>query len=227
MTNRSAPPTFTWVLGIPSGGTSATAGVLSRLGVPMGSVSPALGAWGRKYSLYECSRAMSAMSQFQPWARETPLVDAKTAADVCGEYVRNRRTEHPEGPIGAKAWVNFAATHPSFWSSSVRGLFVQRDLEETLRSFDRYNQNNPSRTEIGATREAAYIAGLWHNQQKALEVAPPDQVFGFHYEMLNAVPESVVPEIADWLGITDTTKIMRAVDFIVNYDGRQRETMNA
>lgn len=196
------------VLGVPSGGTSAVAGVLAALGVNMGHTSPDGCAW----HTHECTALGAIVSDAWPANWGDSRVDTRMTIEPFRSYVSRRPQSSPWGfkhPC-AQIILQYAEAH---FSNRLTIVSVERPLETSITSWvRRIRKHDPT---PGAEHGwAAFITKMWSIKQAVWLIRPPDVTIRFQ-ELLDE-PEEVITELARELGL-DQSKVDIAVATIAHH----------
>lgn len=175
------PPPFVLVAGLPSGGTSAIAGVLHHLGVNMLSGRASINAKGRWYKTFEDPYFFrSVLDRVHPYGRQ-PKLATRDALLGLANYVADRRSRSScTTPLGLKAWWQWASNNSGFeaWRAeeNIKIVYVRRPLAETAQSYLGY-ERRAGRPLEGPAEDAflKYLADL----DKWNRMLDPDVSFDF------------------------------------------------
>lgn len=219
MVARDAGQRFLIVLGIPTGGTSAVAGVLAKLGVDMGNVEMGLkGAQGqaRPYDTWEDG----SLRQLCLRGGRRPI-----ECEEFVNYVAARKLEGPRrhrepwgdvmswpisGVVGAKhphvcTLARFPMNHIRRVFANVEIVHVHRPLEHAINMDSRYFARRPLRK--------GFLERMYFQLHRILDIVPARMTVS--YNMLTNAPEMVVPWIAEGLELgTKPDLISEAVQSI-------------
>jgi hypothetical protein len=198
---------FYLVVGTPTGGTSAVAGVLHHLGVDMGDLSAAHeGAPGqrRPYHTYECREFRRVCMRNRP----------VTVEKVAGYVMERQRYKGVRQTRIFKGKQSQGVKHPQtcrlgrFDADALRPLVdlgvclvrVERPLTDILRGDARYH---------GRRMRPDYLRSMFHDLE-ALCIAWPGEKLIVRYPMLTADPSLVVRGLAAQLCFEPTEAAIEA-----------------
>ena len=131
---------FTWVVGVPNGGTSCVAKIIDTLGVFMGDIPKKRAPFGRSYRAYEAKDFWPVINNHHPWMSTHRCPDVEAFAEACAEYARGRNKKQPMMEHGVKLWMNEALHSDVLFNGDHRFVFVDRPFERCISGFQRYNK---------------------------------------------------------------------------------------
>lgn len=202
-----------FVLGTPSGGTSAVAGMLSRLGVDMGQSIRSR----RPYAIFEDRRVRDyacpapegdVTRQIIPSQRDT----WRDFRAYCEMRLREAHGRPCGVKIGSTAWLG----DPDPGSLPIRIVRVRRPLEHSIRSNWKYGKEQGQK----AIRRAMQVTGYWACCEELCRIAPHLHVHTIDFYALLETPAIHVAGLVHALELEPEREQMRkAAAFI---DGRMR-----
>ncbi len=182
-----------YVLFVPHGGSSATAGVLENLGVPMGEWKPRRSL----YDTYEDARAR----QFAVWPQPR---DAD--AEGFRRYMKLRDSEGVH-PWGVKVLAHRILVEYPDVRNAFRYVWVWRPLEETIVRDAAETGGDP------APERAGVLAHRWAETKRLVGLVRPEVSFPFR-QLLDS-PAGVVHELIRSLDLKPSQdQITAAINFI-------------
>jgi hypothetical protein len=195
---------FTWVVGLPNGGTSCIAKVLDRLGIYMGDVPKRRAPHGRMYRTYEAKDFWPVINKHRPWMNVDMKVDPHAFAIDCNAYARTRQEAMPRRGHGVKLWMNEALHSKALFNGEHRFVFIDRPFEQCIRGFQRYNQMPPHQLEqfrmYCRKLQGGMLDGMDHARDMGINHS------WIPYRDLSAYPEVEVNRMCGELGIDATAK---------------------
>jgi hypothetical protein len=204
-----------YVVGTPSGGTSAVAGVLHHLGVDMGEYPSEAGMRG--YTTFEDIE--TATFKVTPSGHGSRVVRQRLRMR---DYIAYRRERQRRGiRIGTKGSALWWLDEPNPEELPIDIVRVLRPIEHAIRGDARVqqimandHQSKPAWTPKRRIDRAQAIAATWAAGEMLTEVIEP--VISLHFADLVAKPQKIIGELVNALKITPSENQIDAAALFID-----------
>lgn len=170
---------------VPSGGTSALAGVLHHLGVDMGEFSLEAAEKKRGYEMYEDTNIRYFCSRFED--QYIPMAPRLLATRMRFRHYLNHRLIGTEGPQGVKISASLCQQDEKLATLPIVTLDITRPLEDSIIADlkravqkDGYRDKSEKGIRIVHNVRAADIAACWWAKKELLSVIEPELTITFN-----------------------------------------------